>query len=441
MTKILKTRAGAYIICKYVVAHVSTLRQNFETGTDVMDLLLFAPNAENRSQMRQTGVGKAFKDMRYSLASNTVYNCCKYAEAVFQDNQAIREALLDENREHEVSGEFTKEGLDAHDAFLAQAIWTRPGYITREDVFEASNEMMRIQKTERYEDGKRIVEEVACGDEGRKTKKPRLNPKMRTLDQEIRVEVVKKLWSIQTDWLNSSRQELRRYFTEILGFLFTEEANAHWKFSVPRSYYGRVSNVEKTKVYKGDELSHIMAVDTQNRETLQRLYYAFPRLKLNCSYNVQVCAEGKGKRKRGRKLQTVKVDREICILECALKGITLFHQAQSHDELMRLVPEALQVVYLMGMALATILEKSSKLVEQGTSIPEILTHQYPLHVMVTAEELRMEIVNESTLHMTSTEYDALLEGADEDKENTNPQNDQLLSGGLLGNAVINMDLI
>ena len=43
--------------------------------------------------------------------------------------------------------------------------------------------------------------------------------------------------------------------------------------------------------------------------------------------------------------------------------------------------------------------------------------------------------------MTSTEYDALLEGADEDKENTNPQNDQLLSSGLLGNAVINMDLI
>ena len=41
-----------------------------------------------------------------------------------------------------------------------------------------------------------------------------------------------------------------------------EEANANWKFSVPWSYYGRVTNVEKTKVYKGDELSHLMAVDT-----------------------------------------------------------------------------------------------------------------------------------------------------------------------------------
>ena len=118
MNKILKTRAGAYIICKYVIAHVSKLRQNFETGTDVLDLLLFAPNSESRLQMRQTGVGKAFRDMRYNLASNTLYNCCKYAEAVSRDNQAILEALLDENREHEVSEEFTKEGLDAHDAFF-----------------------------------------------------------------------------------------------------------------------------------------------------------------------------------------------------------------------------------------------------------------------------------------------------------------------------------
>ena len=283
LTDDLRARSLSHIMCKYIVAHIEKFRQGFETGTDILDFMLFAPNSANRKRMRQTGVGRAFRDMRYSLASNTVFNCCKYAENLANSNQVIREALSDERGAVQVDREYTVERLDSNDSFLAQTVWTKVGYITNEDIVEGGNEMMRIQTKSRWENGGRVEEEVAEEGDVRKTKKQRTNGKMRTLEREIRIEVVKKIWGKQTEWLNLSRQELRKFITQTLGFLFTEEANAEWSFTVPRIYYGKLSTVENTKVYKGDEILHLQTVDRQNEEILSRLFDKFPKLKLVCS--------------------------------------------------------------------------------------------------------------------------------------------------------------
>ena len=135
------------------------------------------------------------------------------------------------------------------------------------------------------------------------------------------------------------------------------------------------------------------------------------------------------------------MDREICIIECALRCVALYHHAKSHDELMRLVAESLKVVYLTSMALATILESASKLIQEKKSMPEVLSGHYPLHVIVEAEDMRMDIINENTLQMTRHEYEWLLEDSEEDKENQNPHLGREEGAGLLSNAVLNAELM
>ena len=440
LTQDIMMRTGCHIICKVLTAHMTKLRHSFECAPEIFEVLLFAPDSENRTRMRRTETGRALKDIRYCLIGSYVHNCCRYAKEIDDENRAVREALLDSGRAQEVDKQLTLKDVEVRESFLNQAVWTRAGYITDEDMKDACDVMMRILSRKRWEKGLRSNDEpTEDGTTTPKSKQRRPNSAMYTLGKQIKHEVVKQMWRHQTDWLNWSRQELRKSMSKCLGFLFVDSANAQWKFKTPRSYYGKVDSIGKTRVYVGDELLNIESVTKHNKTMLNKLYADFPRLKLNCSYNVDICSGERGKR-NWKKMDTVSVEREICLIECALKCVTVYNQLESHDELMRFVEESLHTVYLVAMALATILEQSSEWLQEGKSNVEVLSERFPKRIFIEAENARMDAINDSMLQLSEEEYEDLLEHGDDDKENSDPQTQGTANGRSLNNAVINTDL-
>ena len=248
------------------------------------------------------------------------------------------------------------------------------------------------------------------------------------------------MWRRQTDWLNFSRQEMRRNLSKSLGFLFVDHAKSKWKFRVPRSYYGKMTEISNTKVFLGDDLVSIQSMNKHNKDLLNKLYADFGQLKLQCNYEVEIC-KGEWGKCSWKKTDTVTVDWEICIIECALKCVTMYYQAESHDEVMRFVGESLKMVYVVAMALATVLEQANKHLEAGKSNTDILRERYPLFVFIEAEDARMDAINEEALQISQQDYEDLLEHGDEEKENSDPQTNALQATGFLNESIINADLL
>ena len=61
LTQDIKLRTGCHIICKVITAHMKQSRHSFDSATDVLEVLLFAPDSSSRSRMRRTGPGQVFK--------------------------------------------------------------------------------------------------------------------------------------------------------------------------------------------------------------------------------------------------------------------------------------------------------------------------------------------------------------------------------------------
>ena len=111
-----------------------------------------------------------------------------------------------------------------------------------------------------------------------------------------------------------------------------------------------------TETYKGMEVGETRRVTVDSTALLRGMIDKFPKLKFKCFYDTMVCGDEKRRAQTSSGNKTIRVEQEVCLIETELKFITYYHQADSHDELMRFVTESLKCVYFVAMSFATILE-------------------------------------------------------------------------------------
>ena len=345
-------KVGAHIILKYVIAHARNSDHSFENPHSTLELLFFAPPANMRQQERTTGHGKAFMDMRVSLTIEYVHNCCVKAKAVAKENSDILATAnvqeIASSRINEEIQDYSPDQRHVDEAFVKQAVWTSEGYLSESDIRFACRHMVN-------KSGRRSTKNAdGDGEELWKGK----SRKYATLEEEIKQELVKDIWRRETEWLSFSRNDARRFLTKTIGFLFLPISHAKWEYIAPRDYYGKIDTVKLTRVYKGDDIGHLQIANRENGRHWEEMLKMFPRLRFRCSYDVTLCRD---ERTRGQKQdKVVRMEREICILDTALRFTTYYQQCECHEELMRLAPESLQVTYLVAMSFAAMLEEAFK---------------------------------------------------------------------------------
>ena len=247
----LLTKVGVHIIIKFVVARAGDMEHTFEAPHEVLDILSFAPSAQERQRKRKTVKGEALREMRISLALGYLHNCSVRAR-VLKDKNASALKAADSAGLLGVDGSASAEHNAAeraqnYEAHVEQPIRTEPNYISAADIKEACNTMMgkkkRSPSCNHAENGDSIED-----DESPRRKRRKSNPPKQTLDEEIRKEIVKEVWRRETEWLNVARQEARRFLTKALAFLFVSESNATWDYTAPREYFGRADTCHSQRL-------------------------------------------------------------------------------------------------------------------------------------------------------------------------------------------------
>ena len=295
---------------------------------------------------------KALMDMPLSLTIGYIYNYCANAKSITREKQSI----LSTSCAHDVShsgitavDEYSSEQIDIDEAYLKQAIWTKEGFLSEKDIRSACENMLNKSKKRNTKSSEGDGDDVA----------KRNFRKYRTLEEEIKLELVKDIWRRETEWLSFSRNDARIFLTKSIGFLFVSVSREQWKFVAPREYYGKLEKLQLTKAYKGDEISQLQVVNRENGLRWENLLEMFLKLRFRCSYEVLVTKE---ERRRGRNQDNiVRIERKICILETAIRFVTYYQQCDCHEELMRLAPETLKVTYLVAMSFAGYLKKCRSL--------------------------------------------------------------------------------
>ena len=145
-----------------------------------------------------------------------------------------------------------------------------------------------------------------------------------------------------------------------------------------------------------------------------------PKLKFKCFYDAMVCGDEKRRAETSSGNKTIRVEQEVCLIETALKFITYYHQADSHDELMRFVAESLKCVYFVAMSFVTILEQASSCIRDTNGFTAVMLTKYPRCILVESEDTRMQYIRKHALRISAEKHDELLAATTEppDQEGT-----------------------
>ena len=251
-------KSGCYIITTYAIEFVKGREHSFELGQEVLELLLFSPRASQRTEQRRSFYGKAFLDMRYALTHSYVSNCCYRAQRMvssrLQDTETRKISAADLD---EVAGNSIQEQLSIHEAQIQNSIWTEKDYITDQDIHMACDSMTRLNSHSCADAA--ASESLPADESAPMNKRRKMNDKSRTLDEEVKQEVLKEMWRKQTKFFSNARLGVRRVLTQILGVLFEPTAKATWEFKLPREYLGKLDSIVLTTQYKGENMIEIAA--------------------------------------------------------------------------------------------------------------------------------------------------------------------------------------
>ena len=397
------SKSGCHIVAKYSLAYVKKDEMTFATAMEILELMLFAPPAASRRVKRQSKHGKAFQDLRYSLMYNYVHNCRLQAE---RSKENVREAVeyIAIAQAQDGATVPLQNQIKAYETAIEPAIWTEKGFIGKQDVQNACDLMMGL--VPRFATVCNHANSTG-GDEGARRKKRKTKDSARSLEEEIKQEIIQAMWREQTHWFNTSRQEARRFMTKCVGFLFDESSKSYWQYSVPRAYFGKVDDIGLTRVYKGDSFVQSHSVDEHNAQLLSNVISKFPDLRLSCSYQVSIHSQGPETTIDDHVDSTARIERELCLFDMALKFATYYFQVESHRELMRYVPESLKLVYMVAMAFGAMFEEASKTMQASNSLPELLIQRYPRFVLVESASKRAKYVQKYALYISKRQYDIL----------------------------------
>ena len=418
LTTEIKAKAAIHINGKCVVAHFGKSQHSYDSALDVIEYLLFAPLAFERKEKRQTAPGRAWVDMRCSLIELYIYNC----SAIAQKKAKAKEELLQTCQiPDECDGE---EALYMHDAFVEEAQWTAKNYFSHESIDRACDEMLRIPASDNYKGVSNTTFDLKKEQKKLTMKEKKSAATLQTQDDEIRHEVVKEMWRLQTDWLNFARQQARSSITKSIGFLFSEKSKATWNFSVPRKYFGQVETIPRSTLYKDEDTAQRSLVNKSNIAQLQKMKSRFSDMSFLCRYSMDVHEKINGKWKADV-VDTVEVNRNICILSVALEFLKEYHQIRYGEDFFRFVPESFKVLYLTGMAIGAMLEDASDFLKnESKDIQRLLGRRYPMFILVDSPSLRAKLINDSSLRMSVDSYNEMLssleQGPSEPSDNAQP---------------------
>ena len=429
-------KSGCHIVTTYALEFVKEHASTFEYGQEVLELMLFSPRANERKEKRRSFYGKAFLDMRYGLTHNYVRNCCYQAHRMVEERTEAANAHP-EPEVAEQSGAAIESQLRAHEVHIQNSIWTEKDYINDRDIRIACEAMTRLSK-QPTDQSESSPSSSLVDDENARKKRQKVNEKSRSLDEEIKQEVLKEMWRKQTKYFSLARQASRGILTKTIGFLFEAKAKPKWEFTAPRDYFGKVENVVLTTKYKGDNIIEISRVNRDNKAKLNQLMSQFPKLKFKCSYEVSIVGGTKQQDSR-RGPRKVRMERDVCIVDTAMKFIEMYFQVESHEDFLRFVPESLRLVYLIAMSIAVTLEQASDILNGSNSFEELFSNRYPLFILIETPSARLKIINSSTLNISRADFEDYT-GAMNSAQ-PNGENAAAANSGLLSRSVTDADVL
>lgn len=103
---------------------------------------------------------------------------------------------------------------------------------------------------------------------------------------EVAKEVLHDIWKRHTEFLGSSRESGRKFFTGELGFLFKNKCFPAFSLDYDATLIGTLEDVSQSKT-RADQLT-AEACATSNVELMKKTILAYPALTFECEYTVTV---------------------------------------------------------------------------------------------------------------------------------------------------------
>lgn len=356
----------------------------------VLRVMMFAPHASTRKRARQLGPGKDFMELRVQMLASMVAS----AERLHPDGVPLERKDKAKNEEQPQR--------------IERPAWATKGLITRNHVEKWRKKYVPVEVKSTAKNNSNPAASADARGSQQIRKKPRVCDT--TIDETAR-EVLKRLWSMQTEFLSRSREYSRTSFLVQMGFLFMP-CNLILTTLEGSDYMQVLDQIPDASVPKSED-DRILCIK-KNSKTVESIIQTFPELDLICTYDVQVYDDSSESKETQSSREQGPVDCEPRRLTTtwnvfiiAAEFLTSYHQLNQIEELFLVHRRSFRYVFCIAMAFKALAISTYEKTKKQPESDDVPAEALDIGVVPPNTEVRNKFITSDVLKMGKSKYNEI----------------------------------